>query len=64
MDTLVQFFDAFPAWLVAITSVVTAATAVTALTPTQTDDRIVNAVLRFLNVLAGNFGRNTNKDDR
>lgn len=56
-------FEALPAWLVAITSVVTAATAITALTPTQTDDRILNAVLRVLNVLAGNFGKNTNKDD-
>jgi succinate-acetate transporter protein len=56
-------FEALPGWLVAITSVVTAATAITALTPTKTDDAIVNAILRVLNVLAGNVGKNTNADD-
>lgn len=56
-------FEALPGWLVAITSVVTAATAVTALTPTKTDDAIVNAILRVLNILAGNVGKNTNADD-
>lgn len=63
MDSLMTFFDALPAWLVAITSVVTAATAVTALTPTKTDDKIVNAILRVLNFLAGNVGKNKNADD-
>lgn len=57
-------FEALPGWLVAITSVVTAATAITALTPTKTDDRIISAILRVLNILAGNFGKNTNADDK
>lgn len=63
MDAFMQFIDALPAWLVAITTVVTAATAITALTPTKADDRILSAVLRVLNVLAGNVGRNRNADD-
>lgn len=58
-----SIFEALPAWLVAITSVVTAATAITALTPTTADDKIIGAILRVLNILAGNFGKNTNKDD-
>lgn len=63
MENAVAFFESLPAWLVAVTTVVTAATAITALTPTKTDDKILNAVLRILNVLAGNVGKNKNKDD-
>lgn len=63
MSTLDSFFDGFPVWLSAITTVVTAATAITALTPTKTDDKIVSKVMKVLNVLAGNVGKNKNKDD-
>jgi len=63
METFFAFFDALPGWLNAITALVTAATAVTALTPTQADDKVVAVVLRALNVLAGNFGKNRNADD-
>ena len=64
MDTMIAFFDALPVWLVALTSVVTAATAVTALTPTTADDKIAAAMLRVLNMVAGNFGKNRNQDDK
>lgn len=64
MTSVFAFFDAFPGWLVAITSVVTAATGITALTPTKSDDAIVNTILKFLNLLAGNFGLNKNADDK
>lgn len=63
LETVAGLLDSFPAWLVAVTSVVTAATAITSLTPTKTDDKIINAALRVLNILAGNFGKNTNADD-
>jgi len=63
MQTLLDFFEAFPAWLTAITSVVTAATAITALTPTKTDDKYISILLRGLNVLAGNVAKNKNADD-
>ena len=61
---ILDFAAALPAWLVAVTTVCTAATAITALTPTRADDRALDIVLRVLNVLAGNVGRNRNADDR
>lgn len=62
METFSQIIEALPDWLVAITAVVTAATAITALTPTKTDDKIINSVLAVLNFLAGNFLKNKNAD--
>lgn len=63
LESLNAFFDAFPVWLAALTTIVTAATAITALTPTKSDDAIVNAILKVLNALAGNFGKNRNADE-
>lgn len=63
MDQITEILEAAPAWLVAITGVVTAATAITALTPSTVDDAILNKVLKVLNFLAGNVGRNRNADD-
>lgn len=62
MNTILAFFDAFPAWLTAITTLISAATAITALTPTKVDDKYVAIALRVLNVLAGNVGKNRNAD--
>jgi len=63
MTDLLALLDAAPAWLHAITALVTAATAVTALTPSTADDKVLNMVLRVLNLLAGNVGKNKNADD-
>lgn len=63
METFFALFESFPAWLAAITSVVTAATAITALTPSTVDDKIINGVLKVLNILAGNFAKNKNADE-
>ena len=62
MEMFVVWLEAFPVWIVAITGLVTAATAITALTPTKSDDKFINIVLSVLNILAGNFGKNTNAD--
>jgi len=64
MQTLLDLFDALPAWINAITALVTAATAITALTPTKSDDKYISIVLRGLNILAGNVGKNRNADDK
>ena len=63
MDQITAIIEAAPVWLTAITGVVTAATAITALTPSRSDDEIIDTVLRVLNVLAGNVGKNRNADD-
>ncbi len=62
METVMSLLEAMPAWLVAITALVTAATAVTALTPSKADDKVVGMILKVLNILAGNFGKNKNAD--
>ena len=63
MEAFFSLFESFPAWLAAVTSVVTAATAITALTPSTSDDKIIDSVLRVLNLLAGNVGKNKNADE-
>ena len=50
------------AWVAAVTAVVTAASAITALTPTKTDDKILNGILKVLNFLSLNVLKNKNAD--
>jgi hypothetical protein len=64
MEQISEILEAAPVWLTAITGVVTAATAITALTPSKSDDEIINKVLRVLNILAGNFLKNKNADSK
>ena len=63
MDMIVGFFNSGPAWIAAVTGIVTACTAITALTHTKSDDKIINFVLKILNLLSGNIGKNKNADD-
>jgi len=51
-----------PTWLTAACEVMAACTAITALTPSTSDDRILNTVLKVLNFLAGNVLKNKNED--
>lgn len=61
---MIEFFEAFPVWITAILTVVTACTAITAITPTKSDDAAIDVILKILNVLAGNVGKNKNADDK
>jgi hypothetical protein len=63
MEQITAILEAAPAWLAALTGLVTAATAITALTPSKSDDAVLDKVLKVLNFLAGNFGKNRNADD-
>jgi len=62
MEFIMSTLETFPIWLQAIMALVTGATAITALTPTTVDDRTINWLLKILNFMAGNFGKNRNKD--
>ena len=62
MDSIAMLMAKAPAWLNALCGIVTACTAVTAMTPTKSDDQIMNWLLKILNFLSGNFGHNQNKD--
>jgi len=50
-----------PDWLAALLALALAARGITALTPTKTDDKILNAIIKVLSALALNFG-NHKKD--
>lgn len=60
---MLEFLSSVMVYVAPVTAVVTAATAVTALTPTKVDNKIIDIILRILNILAGNFLMNKNKDD-
>lgn len=47
----------------AVTMIVTVCTVITALTPSKSDDQIMQKINHVLNVLAGNVLHNTNADD-
>ena len=59
---MINWFGDIPAWITAVTTVVTAAPAIPALTPSKIDDRIIGKVIWFLNIIAGNIMKNKNKD--
>ena len=63
LDKAEGFMATLPQYLTVATTVVTAANAVTCMTPTKSDDGIVSVILKVLNFLSFNFGRNRNKDD-
>jgi len=54
MDKFMEIIHALPDWIVAITALVTAASGITVLTPTKTDDKILNSILKVLHILSIN----------
>ena len=51
-------------WFTAVSGVIAACSAITALTPTKTDDAILDGVLKVLNFLSLNILKNKNDDDK
>ena len=62
MEMILNLMSGAPQWLNAICLVLTSCTALTVLTPSTADDKILNTLLKVLNLAAGNFGKNRNKD--
>lgn len=54
----------FLEWFTAVSAVIASCSAITALTPSTTDDKILNAVLKVLNFLSLNVLKNKNADDK
>ena len=63
MEMIMSLWLSVPEWIMALCGLVTAATAITALTPTKTDDKIINVLLKVLNFIAGIVLKNKNADD-
>ena len=62
INTVFAAADSLPAWVAALTALVTGATAITALTPTKADNQVLDFILKVLNTVAGNIGKNKNAD--
>tara|TARA_R100001594_G_scaffold58437_1_gene92400 strand:+ start:2367 stop:2558 length:192 start_codon:yes stop_codon:yes gene_type:complete len=62
MDILIKIAGQLPDWLNAVTALVVGANSITVLTPTKSDDKVVDTILGILNFLSMNFGHNKNKD--
>jgi hypothetical protein len=56
LASMTGVFEAMPAWLSAVTSVIAAASAVAALTPTPRDDKLLGKLHAVVNLLALNIG--------
>lgn len=65
IQTIMEFIgsEEFMAWVDAIAKTMLAATSITILTPTKTDNNIINTALKVLNILSGNVLKNKNADD-
>jgi len=64
MEQLELLFTNLPVWISMALTLVGAVSAITAVTPTKSDDKAVAAVLRVLNILSLNIGKNKNADDQ
>ena len=60
MDQIIEFAAK---WWPTVTAVVTLAAAIAAVTPSKSDDRLVQLVLDIINKLGLNIGKAKNKDD-
>ena len=70
MDQVINIIGIIQSCLPAIAAIVASCAGIAVVTPTKVDDKIVgnlgkviNVVLRFINVIGLNFGKAVNRDD-
>ena len=63
MEQLETLFTNLPVWISMALTLVGALSAITAVTPTRSDDKVTDNILRVLNILSLNIGKNQNADD-
>lgn len=63
MQNILALADHIPQAAALLSTVVASCTVITMATPTKSDDQIVAIILRVLNFLSGNWGKNKNADD-
>jgi hypothetical protein len=63
MEQLELLFTNLPVWISMALTLVGALSAITAVTPTRSDDKVTDNILRVLNILSLNIGKNQNADD-
>ena len=64
MEMITGLISGMPGWLHIAITVLSTCTVITAATPSQVDNKILNIVLKVLNTLAGNIGKNKNADEK
>lgn len=62
ITTAIEFIDAAPAWVNALTAAFVGLKALTMLTPTKADNVILDKILKVLNFLALNILKDKNAD--
>lgn len=61
---MTEFLSNYPVWITALLTLFAGIKAITILTPSTSDDKIVNFILKLLNIFAGNVGNDKNADDK
>ena len=62
MEMILGFLTSGGDYFSAACVVISSLTAITAITPSKLDDKILNTILKVMNMFAGNIGKNKNKD--
>jgi hypothetical protein len=63
VSVLDTFWSKLGGWLETAAKIIAGASIITAMTPTQSDDKIINLILRILNWASLNIFKNKNADD-
>ena len=57
MDVLIKIIDTVHAWLPAITGLISSCAVIATLTPSKTDDKVIQKILDVINFIGLNIGK-------